>query len=107
MLKREKHPWRSANFSKVAGSPQNGQTHSNNSWAVADELFECVSPFCRRPATLLNLALLHGRFSLFLNCKNGTKSRSASHICLLLLVVMLLKTEQNTLTGFLKEKDKT
>ena len=27
--------------------PQNGQTHSNNSSATADELFECVSPFCK------------------------------------------------------------
>ena len=25
---------------------QNGQTHPNNSPAVADELFECVWPFC-------------------------------------------------------------
>ena len=27
-------------------NPQNGQTLSNNSSAVADELFECVWPFC-------------------------------------------------------------
>ena len=27
-------------------TPQNGQAHSNNSAAVADELFECVWPFC-------------------------------------------------------------
>ena len=27
--------------------PQNGQTHSNNSPATADELFECVWPFCK------------------------------------------------------------
>ena len=26
--------------------PQNGQTHSNNSSAVGDKLFECVWPFC-------------------------------------------------------------
>ena len=26
-------------------TPQNGQTHSNNSSAAADELFECVWPF--------------------------------------------------------------
>ena len=26
--------------------PQNGQTHLNNSLAIADELFECVWPFC-------------------------------------------------------------
>ena len=28
-----------------APTPQNSQTHSNNSSAAADELFECVSPF--------------------------------------------------------------
>ena len=26
--------------------PQNGQTHLNNSLSIADELFECVWPFC-------------------------------------------------------------
>ena len=26
--------------------PQNSQTHSNNSSAFADELFECVWPLC-------------------------------------------------------------
>ena len=30
--------------------------------------------------TLLKLTLLHGCFSRFLNCTNGTKSRNASHI---------------------------
>ena len=29
-----------------APTPQNDQTHSNNSLAKADELFECVLPFC-------------------------------------------------------------
>ena len=29
-----------------APASQNGQTHSNNLPAVADELFECVWPFC-------------------------------------------------------------
>ena len=48
--KREKHPCRSFNFSKVAGF---------------------------KPTTLLELTLLHGRFSRFLNCTNGTKSRNA------------------------------
>ena len=28
-------------------TPENGQTHSNNSSAFADELSECVWPFCR------------------------------------------------------------
>ena len=29
-----------------APTPQNGQTHSNNSLAKADKLYECVWPFC-------------------------------------------------------------
>ena len=29
-----------------ATTPQNSQTHSNNSSAVANELFKCVGPFC-------------------------------------------------------------
>ena len=33
-----------------------------------------------KPATLLKLTLLHGCFSRFLNCTNGTKSRNAPHI---------------------------
>ena len=48
--KREKHSWKSVNFSKVAGL---------------------------RPATLLKAALLH---ECFLNCTNDTKSRKASHM---------------------------
>ena len=44
--KREKHPWRSANFRKNA---------------------------------CLKITLLHGCFSRFLNCKNSSKSRNASH----------------------------
>ena len=35
---------------------------------------------CLKPATLLKLTLLHGCFSRFWNCANGTKSRNASHI---------------------------
>ena len=30
----------------LATTPQNSQTHSNNSSATADKLFECVWPFC-------------------------------------------------------------
>ena len=30
----------------IVPTPQNGQTHSNNSLAFANELFECVWPFC-------------------------------------------------------------
>ena len=33
-----------------------------------------------KPATLPKVALLHGCFSRFLNCTNGTKSRKASQI---------------------------
>ena len=47
----EKHPWRSITFSKVVG------------WI---------------PATSLKVTLLHGCFSRFLNCTNGTKSRKTS-----------------------------
>ena len=32
------------------------------------------------PATLLKVTLLHGCFSRFFNCTNGTKLRNASHI---------------------------
>ena len=53
LKKCEKHPWRSVTFSKVAGF---------------------------KPATLLKVKFLHGCFLGFLNCINGTKSRSASHI---------------------------
>ena len=48
---REKHPWRSVNFSKVA------------SWSLQVERF--------------NLQINNGCFSRFLNCANGTKSRNA------------------------------
>ena len=30
----------------IVPTPQNGQTHSSNSLALANELFECVWPFC-------------------------------------------------------------
>ena len=49
--KREKHPWRSVTFSKVAN------------WSLQ-----------------LKVTLLHGDFSCFLNCTNGTKLREAPHI---------------------------
>ena len=48
--KREKHPWRSVIFSKVASFS---------------------------PATLLKVTHFHGCFSSFLNCTNGTKSCNA------------------------------
>ena len=49
--KREKHPWMNVNFSSRL-----------------------------KLATLLKVTLLHGCFSRYLNCTNGTKSRKASHI---------------------------
>ena len=55
--KRGKHSWKSATFSKVAA------------------------------ATLLKVPLLHGCFSRFLNCTNGTKSRNVSHLLILSLVI--------------------
>ena len=33
-------------FYSLSANPQNGQTHSISSSAIADELFECVWPFC-------------------------------------------------------------
>ena len=49
----EKHRWRSDTFSKVAG---------------------------QKPVALLKVTLLHGRFSRFLNCTNGsTKSHKTSY----------------------------
>ena len=50
--KSEKHPWRSVNFIKV-------------------EDFSLK---------LLKLTLLHGCFSCFVSCTNGTKSRNASQV---------------------------
>ena len=35
-----------------------------------------------KPATLLKVTLLHGRFSRFLDCTNGTTSHNVSHIVL-------------------------
>ena len=42
---------------------------------------ECYFQYNLKPATLLKVILLHGCFSRFLNCTNGTKSRQASHTC--------------------------
>ena len=57
--KREKPPWRSVDFSEVAG----------------------FKPLLKAfTATLLKLTLLLGYFSRFLNCAHRTKSRKALHI---------------------------
>ena len=60
--KRRKHPWRSVSFSKVSGL---------------------------KHATLLKLTLLYRCFPCFLNCINGTKSRNAPHIEILLIGIRL------------------
>ena len=60
--KRKKHPWRSGNFSKVAGF--NLKNVKNTHGRVL----------------ILKLTLLHGCFSRFLNCTNGTKSHNASQV---------------------------
>ena len=52
-IKREKQPWRHITFSKVAGFKR---------------------------AILVRVTLLHGCFSRFLHCTNGTKSRDASQM---------------------------
>ena len=33
-------------FIPLSGNRESGQTHSNNLLATADELFECIWPFC-------------------------------------------------------------
>ena len=42
---------------------------------------------CFKPATLLKVTLLHGRFSRFLNCTNGTKSRKIYKLNLVIPLV--------------------
>ena len=56
---REKHPFRSVTFSKVAGLLAKLQVEARN---------------------FTKSTLLRGCFSRFLNCRNGTKSRKAPHI---------------------------
>ena len=49
--------WSMACFKRLtlkAPIPLNGQTHSNNSSATANELFECVWPFCKAGALRVN-----------------------------------------------------
>ena len=60
--RREKHPWRSVTFRKVATF---------------------------KSATLLKVILLHGCFSCFLNRTNGTKSRNASQMIFFLVSIFL------------------
>ena len=69
----EKHPWRSVDFSKVAGFTYPLKTSENKS-------FSDVFRGYIKSAILLKLTLFHGCFSRFLNCTNGTKSRNAPHL---------------------------
>ena len=48
---------------------------SKKTWETPME--EC---YFSRPATLLKVFFLHGCFSRFLDCTNGTKLRKASHM---------------------------
>ena len=41
-------------------------------------------------ATLLKVILIHGHFSRFLNCANGTKSRKASQVLYMANVIFVL-----------------
>ena len=49
---------------------------------ISDALRDLVSfiQFKKREKHPLKVTLLHGCFSHFLNCTNGTKSRKASHL---------------------------
>ena len=52
---------------------------STHIWCLARFGTICTI-FVQQPATLLKLTLLHGCFSRFLNCTNGTKSRNAPQL---------------------------
>ena len=51
-------------------------------------------------ATLLKLTLLHGSFSRFLNCTNGTKSRNAPQLMIMSRLVTPLTLESSCKWGF-------
>ena len=48
--------------------------HGSLRWPTLDHFWS------KKPATLLKVTLLHGRFARILNCTNGIKSRNASHM---------------------------
>ena len=58
-------------------------------YQIAPSITYMYYTYIFEPATLLKVALFHGCFSRFLNCTNGTKLRSASHIC---IIYTFLKT---------------
>ena len=51
----------SAKLTLYRPTPQNGQSHSNNSSAIADQLFECAWPFCRLELKGLTIKTPEGR----------------------------------------------
>ena len=53
------------------------------------------------PATSLEVALLHGCFSRFLNCTNDTKSRNASHIVQIIDMIPLEEWGYSVFDGFI------
>ena len=48
-----------------------------------------------QPATLLQLTLLHGCLSHFLNCAHGTESRNAPHMSYYFWMIMWMKNLNN------------
>ena len=68
-------------------TPQNGQTYSNNSSPRADELFECVWPFCRcgpeRDKQLLGVFSYRTTLKITGNKNIGGAERvkTTSHFC--------------------------
>ena len=67
-------------FNKIAGflKRESGTGVLLWIWEIFKNSIFKSSFFCKlKPATLLKVTLLHGCFSRFLNCTNGTKSRKA------------------------------
>ena len=58
---------------KTSKNLQNGQTHSNNLWAIADELFDCVWPFCK-------FSDVYRRYRKRPETWNGLKSSNSSEV---------------------------
>ena len=62
-------------FNPLSANPTKGQTHSNNLSTTADELFECVWPFCAVSAWRVKIFRNHSHYSfkekVFLNSKRS------------------------------------
>ena len=52
------------------------------------------------PATLLKVTLLHGCFSRFWNCSNGTKLRKGTHLSISETVSIVASTTKSTVYAF-------